>query len=132
METVIRCQKCKEMVARADLETMGVPVRGSMFRPRIGCESWPMPGPDDIPRDLICPHAVYGDRHLFINLVDNQIDGEIDVLDVDFKEHRISVRNQVELCPCGCGQLKKDKYANGLQCYRRHMAQLKETVESEN
>ena len=127
MEIIVRCMKCKELVARTDLDELTIPVRGRMFKPRIGCEYWSMPGPDDIPRDLVCPHAYYGDKHLFVDLVDNQIDGGVVVLDQDFKEHRI----QADLCQCGCGQPKKEKYADGIRCYRRHMAQLKQ-VESEN
>jgi len=130
MEIIVRCQKCKELVAKTNVDDLTVPVRGRMFSPRFGCESWPMPGPDDIPRDLICPHAVEGDQHLFVNLVDNQIDGEVVILGEDFVEYHIK-RDPESLCPCGCGRPKKEKYADGVRCYRKHMAQLKQ-VESEN
>lgn len=111
---VIRCRKCYEQIYLCDLSKEG-PVRGKFFTSRPGCEHWGVPSPHDRGMDLICPHAVMGDLHLFVHVDDR---GEAwDVMLDDCSIYRFTTTD----CECGCGDLvKKGKeFAHGLECYNR-------------
>lgn len=108
----VACAKCRNWIANVDVNDLDLPLKGSMFRRRVGCESWPMPGPDAMGMDLVCPHSVTEDPmdlHLFIpNIAGKELEadeiclhGSIDVLKV---EKKAKPEIAIELCPCGCGR----------------------------
>lgn len=111
---MIRCRKCYEQIYFADLNGFA-PIRGERFTRRPGCESWPLPGPHDRGMDLICPHAVDGDLHLFVYVDDA---GEADSVMLDDYTIYTLPKNE---CECGCGDLvrKGKEFAHGLECYNR-------------
>ena len=106
----VACAKCRQWIANARLGDLDLPLKGSMFEKRIGCEGWVMPGPDATGMALICPHSItedVGDLHLFIPHVAGKeleadelyIHGSIETIKVEKKPEPEIV---IELCPSGC------------------------------
>lgn len=108
----IACAKCREWIANVYEENLDLPLKGSMFERRVGCEHWQMPGPAATGLSLFCPHSVtgdIGDLHLFIPELSGKelevdelyIYGSIEILKIVKKpEPEIDQ----ELCPCGCDE----------------------------
>lgn len=120
-ETVkIRCVICREMVGFIRTAEVELPLRGDMIHPTVGCENWPLPGPWDNAKDFVCPHAWDGDKHCFLNVVHDDPEATNSFLTEDYDVYVVGDED----CPCGCGGgvKKGNKYANGLECYRRHQA----------
>lgn len=112
MVVKVACVKCRQWIANARVGDLDLPLKGSMFERRVGCESWPMPGPEATGMDLVCPHSITGDvadLHLFIPHVfgkeleadELSIHGSIEMMKVEKKPEPEIV---IELCPCGCGR----------------------------
>lgn len=126
----IICCVCKDRVGYIVTGDTDVPLRGDMIHRHPGCEHWPMPLPHQGAKDFACPHGVVdgGDNHLFVDL-GTGLGDELDwLLDDSHKPFQI-VKSSGE-CPCGCGGRVrgKNKYANGLICYRRHVDVLKAEI----
>ena len=111
-ERVVLCYLCYERVAMISLAELNVPMRGYMFSPLPGTEHWPLPLPNDGPRDFTCPHAQ--DGHLFVPYLEGE---ETNTLRLDDG----SLYTVKRICPCGCGDevVPPKKYAHGLQCRNR-------------
>lgn len=122
----IICTKCKGRVGYIIPAKTDLPLRGSMIHPHLGCEGWPLPKPFHTPKDFVCPHAVDGDGHLFVNVIEGQDDLTNFFLDENHRPFQITKSSG--LCPCGCGDPVRggNQYAHGLECYRRYMAKAKE------
>jgi hypothetical protein len=125
----IICVQCKERVGKFILKFSDLPLRGSMIQPHVGTESWPLPLPHEGPRDFICPHAMDGDMHLFVNVTEGRPDDTDHFLTDRNGFHQVVKSSGV--CPCGCGgSVKgKNKYSDGLNCYKIHVAQLKKETD---
>jgi hypothetical protein len=122
----IICVLCKERVGYFIPRFTDLPLRGHMIRKHVGTEHWPNPLPHQGPRDFICPHAMDGDMHLFVNVVEGKPDDTDWFLTDKGKPYQIT-KSSGE-CPCGCGGRVRgrNKYSDGLNCYKIHVAQLKE------
>lgn len=108
----IACAKCREWIANVNQENLDLPLKGSMFERRVGCEHWEMPGPNATGMALVCPHSVTGDPgdlHLFIPEIPGK-ELEADELCVYGSSATIKIAKKPEpeidheLCPCGCDQ----------------------------
>lgn len=108
----VACAKCRQWIANACVGNLDLPLKGSMFERRVGCESWPMPEADATGMDLVCPHSITGDPgdlHLFIPHVFGKeleadelyLHGSTEIMKVEKKPEPEIV---IELCPCGCGE----------------------------
>lgn len=128
----VACVKCREWIANARVGDLDLPLKGSMFERRVGCESWKMPDPDAMGMDLICPHAFtdeLADLHLFIPHVAGKeveanevcVHGSMEIIIVEKKpEPEI----EIELCACGCGEEAVRDHSSGnryatLGCHTR-------------
>jgi len=107
----VACAKCRQWIANARIGELDLPLKGSMFEPRIGCESWEMPEPNATGMNLICPHSVTedpGDLHLFVPHIPGK-ELEADELCIHRSVETIKVEKkpepkiEKEICPCGCG-----------------------------
>ncbi len=126
------CALCRNRVGYMIPKETDLPLRGNMIRPHRGCEHWPLPAPGAGPNDFVCPHAWDGDLHLFVNTVE----GEAELTDWFLTEDgsTFQVTKSRGECPCGCGDKVRgtNKYASGLVCYRKHIAQTKAEIEDGN
>jgi hypothetical protein len=104
----IACAKCREWIANVYEENLDLPITGSMFERRIGCESWEMPEPHATGMGLVCPHSITGDPgdlHLLTPHIPGKeleadellIHGSNDTMKIEKKPEP-----EQELCPCGC------------------------------
>jgi hypothetical protein len=87
-----------------------------------------MPLDSNGPIDFICPHAAGGDNHLFIPINENDPENSNRLaVAVGPLFDEVLIEQSTGECPCGCGgRVKgKNKYADNLKCYRRHLAALK-------
>lgn len=127
----IICWFCKERVGYVIPDECEVPLTGDMIHPHRGCEHWPLPKSMHGPIEFICPHAQFdeGDHHLFIFFLEGDHDKADTFLGADHQ--LVKIFPSVGECPCGCGRGVKEgnKYANKLDCYRKHMATLKTEIE---
>lgn len=107
----VACAKCRQWIANARVGDLDLPLKGSMFEKRVGCESWTMPGPEATGMALICPYSItedVGDLHLFIPHVFGKeleadelyVHGSVEVIKVEKKPE--PEPEPIELCPCGC------------------------------
>ena len=130
-EVNIICVQCRDRVGKIVPRFTDLPLRGSMILPHVGTESWPLPMPADGPRDFVCPHAQEegGDMHLFLNVIE---------ANPDLSDHFLTDQNEFYQikkssgeCPCGCGGRVRgsNKYSDGLNCYKIHVAQLKKETD---
>lgn len=124
------CYVCRGRVGFIYPEDTDVPLRGDMFHRYFGCEHWPLPGPHHGPKDFLCPHGEGGDNHLFVPLNENHPDNTDEIMLMDHTMYKVE-KSSGE-CPCGCGGRVrgKNKYADALNCYRRHVATLKAEIEN--
>lgn len=110
---LIACAKCKQWIANTRMGDLDLPLKGSMFQRRVGCEGWQMPDPDAVGMDLVCPHSVTedgADLHLFIPEIPGKelecdelhLHGSIEVVKVEKRPE--PEPEEVPLCPCGCGK----------------------------
>lgn len=127
----IVCVQCKDRIGYIIPRFTDLPLRGSMINHHVGTEAWPLPKPQDGPRDFICPHAYDGDMHLFVNIIEGRPDDTDWFLDDSHKPYQIT-KSSGE-CPCGCGGRVrgKNKYSDGLNCYKKHVATLKAEIEDD-
>jgi hypothetical protein len=129
----IICVHCKDRVGYIVPRYTDLPLRGSMINKHLGTEHWPNPLPHQGPRDFVCPHAQEegGDYHLFINVVEGRPDDSDWFMDDKNKPYQIT-KSSGE-CPCGCGGRVRgtNKYSDGLNCYKVHVAQLKEETDND-
>jgi hypothetical protein len=127
----IICVQCKDRVGKFVPRFTDLPLRGSMIQRHVGTEAWPLPLPHHGPRDFVCPHAQFegGDMHLFVNVVEGRPD-DTDSFLTDKNEPYQITKSSGE-CPCGCGGRVrgKNKYSDGLNCYKLHVAQLKKETD---
>lgn len=123
------CVQCRDRVGFIIPRFTDLPLRGSMIHKHPGTEAWPNPMPHHGPRDFICPHAMDGDMHLFVNVIEGRPDDTDCFLDDKNKPYQIT-KSSGE-CPCGCGGRVRgtNKYSDGLNCYKIHVAQLKEETD---
>lgn len=130
-EIGIICMVCKDRVGYFIPRFTDLPLRGSMIRRHTGTEHWQMPMPDHGPRNFVCPHGATpdGDGHMFIVYTEGAED-ECCTFLTDKNELYVITKSR-GACPCGCGGVlrKKNKYADGLVCYKKHMAKLKSETE---
>lgn len=128
-EIAIVCVHCRDRVGYIVPRWTDLPLRGSMIKHHLGTEHWPLPMPGQGPRDFICPHAMDSDMHLFINIVEGKPD-DTDAFLTDQNQFYQVVKSK-GTCPCGCGgRLRgRNKYSDGLNCYKLHVAQLKKETE---
>lgn len=110
-EIEVACVKCKVWIANVRIGDLDLPLKGSMFQHRIGCEHWQMPGPEATGMALICPNSLtedMGDLHLFIpHIAGKELEADelcihrsIEVLKIEKKPE--PEPEPIELCPCGC------------------------------
>ncbi len=140
-EFKVACAKCRAWVANARAEDLRLPLRGSMFERRAGCEAWEMPEPDATGMGLVCPHSVTGDSmdlHLFIphiagrELEANELyihqSNEIFIVE---KLEEPEPELDLELCACGCEReavrdhVSGNRYAT-LGCHTKWVYQQEE------
>jgi hypothetical protein len=130
-EISIICVQCKDRVGYIVPRFTDLPLRGSMINKHTGTEHWPNPMPHAGPRDFVCPHAQDedGDYHLFAHVVEGTPD-DTDWLLTDKNEPYQITKSSGE-CPCGCsGRVRgRNKYSDGLNCYKVHVAQLKKETD---
>jgi hypothetical protein len=126
-EINIICVICKDRVGYFIPRYTDIPLRGRMIHRHVGTETWPMPGPDDGPKYFFCPHGLgpEGDGHMFVT-VDERDPDSCNTFLTD-KNEPYQITKGRGACPCGCGGVLrgKNKYAQGLVCYKKHMAKLK-------
>jgi hypothetical protein len=126
----ILCVVCRDRVGYIVPGETDVPFRGDMIHCHPGTEHWPLPLAHQGAKDFVCPHAAVegGDNHLFVDLGE-KLGDELDwFLDDTYQPFQI-LKSSGE-CPCGCGGRVrgKNKYANGLICYRKHVEALKAEI----
>jgi hypothetical protein len=130
-EINIICIHCKDRVGYIVPRFTDLPLRGHMIEKHVGTENWPNPMPFAGPRDFICPHAQDegGDMHLFVNISEGRPD-DTDAFLTDRNELYQITKSSGE-CPCGCGGRVRgrNKYSDGLNCYKVHVAQLKKETD---
>ena len=126
----IICVHCRDRVGYIVPRYTDLPLRGSMINRYPGTENWPLPLPAHGPRDFVCPHAQDegGDMHLFVYVIEGSPDDTDGFLDYTNKIYLIT-KSSGE-CPCGCGGRVRgrNKYSDGLNCYKIHVAQLKSEI----
>jgi hypothetical protein len=128
-EINIVCVHCRDRVGKFVPRFTDLPLRGSMIQHHVGTEAWALPMPTEGPQDFICPHAIDGDMHLFVNVSEGKPD-DTDAFLTDRNEFYQVTKSSGE-CPCGCGGRVRgrNKYSDGLNCYKVHVAQLKKETE---
>lgn len=141
-EFKIACAKCRLWVANAKAENLRLPLRGSMFERRIGCEHWQMPEPDATGMGLVCPHSVSEDPmdlHLFIPHIAGR-ELEANGLYIHQSNEIFIVEKQEEpepeldpefFCACGCEREAVRDHASGnryatLGCHTKWVFQQEE------
>lgn len=119
------CVHCKDRVGFIIPKFTDLPLRGSMIGHHRGTEHWPLPKESQGPKDFVCPHAMDGDMHLFVNVIEGSPD-ETDTFLTD-KHEPYQITKSSGICPCGCGGRVrgKNKYSDGLNCYKKHVDKLK-------
>jgi hypothetical protein len=124
----ILCVLCKDRVGYFIPRYTDLPLRGSMIHPHVGTEHWPLPKDGQGPRDFICPHAHEGDMHSFVKVNEGSPD-ETDWFLTD-KHEPFQITKSSGECPCGCGGRVRgtNKYSDGLNCYKKHVANLKAEI----
>jgi len=128
-EINVICVKCKDRVGYIVPRYTDLPLRGNMLSKHHGTEHWPLPMPQQGPRDFVCPHAIEGDMHLFVEVIEGSPD-DTDSFLTD-KNEMYQITKSSGICPCGCGGRVrgKNKYSDGLNCYKIHVAQLKKETD---
>lgn len=140
-ELKIACASCRAWIANANVGNLNLPLRGSMFERRVGCEAWQMPEPDATGMGLVCPHSVTGDPmdlHLFIPHIAGR-ESEANELYIHESNEIFIVEKQeepepeldLELCACGCEReavrdhVSGNRYAT-LGCHTKWVFQQEE------
>lgn len=122
-EFKVACAKCRLWIANAKAEDLDLPLRGSMFERRVGCEHWQMPEPDATGMGLVCPQSVSEDRfdqHLFIpHIAGRELEANelyvyqsSEIFIVEEKEEP-ELEIDLELCACGCEREAVRDHAGG-------------------
>jgi hypothetical protein len=125
----IACAMCRRWIANAQVKELDIPLKGSMFQRRVGCDHWIMPEPDATGKGLVCPMSEGGDAHLFIPHIPGR-EEEANTLVIDGQAEQYTVRAQpkveegIKLCPCGCGREPILEHSSGnvyatAQCHTR-------------